>query len=145
MLSRHLKVKHECTLNTIRESAKEKKCVWNGGKRVCGRGGNVCVCVGRCINMHTTYSNKPKLFVSVAGILWFPEVDSDHCPTTPCPLPEIPVKLHTLCLHFLVFEASSSLRNLLSFLWGQYRPCLLFLSPSLKAYQAATKLLLFLF
>ena len=86
--------------------------------------------------MHTTYSNKPKLFVSVAGILWFPEVDSDHCPTTPCPLPEIPVKLHTLCLHFLVFEASSSLRNLLSFLWGQHRPCLLFLSPSLKAYQA---------
>ena len=37
-------------------------CVWEGG-------GSVCVCVGRCINMHTTYSNKPKLFVSVTGIL----------------------------------------------------------------------------
>ena len=69
LLSRHLTVKHECTLNTIRESAKEKKCVWNGGKHVRGRGGSVCVCVGRCINMHATYSNKPKLFVSVTGIL----------------------------------------------------------------------------
>ena len=40
-----------------------------GGSVCVGGGGNVCVCVGRCINMHTTYSNKPKLFVSVTGIL----------------------------------------------------------------------------
>ena len=92
--------------------------------------------VGRCINTPTTRSSKTKLLVSVTGILWFPEVDLDHRPTTLRPSPEIPVKIHTLCLPFFVFQAYSSLRSLLSFLWGQYRPCLFFLSPSLKAYQA---------
>ena len=40
MLSRHLTVKHECTLNTIRESAKEKKCVWDGGEACVWEGGS---------------------------------------------------------------------------------------------------------
>ena len=44
-------------------------CVGWGGSVCVGGGGSVCVCVGRCINMYTTYSNKPKLFVSVTGIL----------------------------------------------------------------------------